>query len=83
MRAKLITLLRYLLRLLEHRLEDAFITRVRELVSHAHGFAPGTSGQYKRDYVYSRLLKEFPEKVKAEIGLAIELVVNNKDIDNA
>jgi hypothetical protein len=34
--------------------------------------APGTSGEYKRHNVISRLMKEFPQISKREISLAIE-----------
>jgi hypothetical protein len=34
--------------------------------------APGTSGEYKRHNVISRLMKEFPQIPKRQISLAIE-----------
>jgi len=33
---------------------------------------PGTSGEYKRHNVFSRLIKEFPQISKREISLVIE-----------
>jgi len=49
------------------------LTRVRELVTEADGFAPGTSGEYKRHTVYARLKKEFGDI--PQIPMWIEQVV--------
>jgi len=54
----------------------AIVNRARELVHIADlRSAEGTTGEYKRHNVYSRLLKEFPEVPKRDVGLAIELAV--------
>jgi len=50
--------------------EDPLMPRVRELVAWAETFALGTSGEYKRHQVYSRLRKEHP--FRRDIGLLIE-----------
>lgn len=52
---------------------DTFQVRVRELVKSFEDV--NESGQYKRNQIYARLIKEFPDKNKYEIGLEIELAV--------
>jgi len=37
--------------------------------------AEGTSGEYKRHVVYSRLIKEYPAMRHSRIALAIEIVI--------
>ena len=52
------------------------VARARELVfAQDVDTAPGTSGEYKRRQVYSRLLKEFPAAIKRDVSIAIELAV--------
>ena len=54
------------------------LNRARKLVAVADAVsAPGTSGQYKRGPVYSRLLKEFPKLPKKDAGIIIELAVRD------
>lgn len=36
---------------------------------------PETSGEYKRHWVYARLLKDFPMRPKRDAALAIELAI--------
>lgn len=50
--------------------EDAAV-----LILEADGFAPGTSGEYKRHYVYARLQKTYPDVSKRRIALTIEQVL--------
>ena len=52
---------------------DEFQIRTRQLVKEYDSL--NESGQYKRNQIYARLIKEFPSKLKHEIGLEIELAV--------
>jgi hypothetical protein len=47
----------------------------RILAATAEQFADGTSGEYKRAWVYGKLLKKFPAHPKSTLGLTVELVV--------
>lgn len=48
----------------------------REEVSRIDTYSrPGTSGEYKRHIAMDRLMQQFPDVSKADIGLAIEWVV--------
>lgn len=55
--------------------DDFFQGRVRLLIQEAEqSFEPGY-GEAKRHAVYARLLKEFPTRPKGQLGLAIELAI--------
>ena len=45
------------------------------LVRKAEQFAPGTTGEYKRAWAYGKLLKLLPAEKKSNVGLLIELAV--------
>lgn len=49
--------------------------RATELVRQAELFAEGTSGEYKRHWVYARLQKAFPSARGRVLSLAIERAV--------
>lgn len=55
--------------------EPPVYKRALELCRGAETFAPGTSGEYKRHQVYSKLIKEFPEIARKDLGLIIEQAV--------
>lgn len=46
------------------------------LVKAAEQFAAGTSGEFKRHWVYAQLVKQFPRHPKHEIGLRLEQTVS-------
>lgn len=47
----------------------------RDLVLRADLFSEGTSGEYKRHWVYARLLKTYPDVPKHTLGRVIEEAV--------
>jgi len=57
---------------------DPLRDRTRQLTRQADELAPGTSGEYKRHMVYSRLMKEFPQVEKRRLSLTIEQVLQER-----
>lgn len=55
---------------------NVLLDRTRQLVCEAEMNYPVTYGEAKRHAVYSRLLKEFPEIPRRQIGGVIEQVVS-------
>lgn len=55
---------------------DALARAAHALVRDAHRLPGAPGGEYKRHWVYGRLVKAFPDRPHREIGLAIELAVN-------
>lgn len=49
--------------------------RARELVREAEALPGEPAGEWKRRYVYARLVKEFRDRPRREAGMAIELAV--------
>lgn len=54
---------------------DALYHRAEQLTQEAENFAAGTSGEYKRAHVFAKLIKEFPDRAKRDIGQVIEAVL--------
>ena len=54
--------------------KDDLYKRAYELVLRYDGI-PDVSGEYKRHVAYAQLIKEFPDRDKRDIALAIELGV--------
>jgi hypothetical protein len=77
MKQWIVRMLRRVLRWLEPPLPDTnpMRQRARELVVQAEALPGEPSGEWKRRMVYSRLVKEFPDRPKREAGMAIELAV--------
>jgi hypothetical protein len=79
MRALLARFLIWLLSLLipvkQEKVTTPVYIRAKALIGEAEGFAEGTSGEYKRHYVYAQLLKEFPEESRRNLGFLIEQVL--------
>lgn len=50
---------------------DPLDRRAADLVARAERLA-GTSGEYRRHWVYARLVKAFPDRPKRDAGMAIE-----------
>lgn len=55
--------------------EQEIIKVALPLVKAAEKFAEGTSGEFKRHWVYSQLLKQFPRHPKHFVGLLLEQAV--------
>lgn len=55
--------------------EQEIIKVALPLVRAAEKFAAGTSGEFKRHWVYSQLLKQFPKHPKHFVGLLLEQAV--------
>ena len=55
--------------------DDAVRVEARRWVQWADGFAPGTSGEYKRHVVYAKLIHDFPAMRRRDLALAIEQVI--------
>lgn len=51
---------------------DPARVKAAQLIREAEGFAAGTSGEYKRHWVYAALLRDFPERRKRDLALLIE-----------
>lgn len=52
----------------------SFVDKARELTFAVNQHvAPGTSGEYKRHVVLSQLIKEFPDALKQDLSIALEL----------
>ena len=73
MRARIVRLLKWLLRKAAPPIADALLARTAVLVQEAEALA--ASGEYKRHVVYARLIKEFPSRLKRDIAFAIEQVL--------
>lgn len=56
-------------------LPPALMVTAAELVARAEQFADGTSGEYRRAWVFNKLLKRHPGVSKRTASLAIELVL--------
>lgn len=54
---------------------DAVQREARQFVQWAEGFAPGTSGEYKRHAVYAKMIRAFPDTRRRDLALAIEQAV--------
>lgn len=57
--------------------EPAALEHARQLVARAHHFADGTSGEYKRAWVWGKMLRLYPSLPKTSIGLLIEIAVQH------
>ena len=75
-------LLRRVLRWLLRKLEDSLMSRLTlvatTLVAAQERENPDTSGEYKRHQVYAKMLKTFPAVRRRDIGLAIELAIQEQ-----
>lgn len=56
-------------------LSPALRATAGELVARAEQFADGTSGEYRRAWVYGKLRKRHPDASKRAASLAIELAL--------
>ena len=56
---------------------EEILAQARAHVLKAEQFAEGTSGEYKRAWAYGRVLKRCPAARKADVGLAVELAVQD------
>lgn len=56
--------------------EDALELLTAELVAQADALPGEPSGEFKRHWVYAKLVKAFPDRQRREVGLAIEQAVS-------
>ncbi len=56
------------------RISSPYRDKAKELVTRAELFAE-TTGEYKRHWVYSNLIKAYPNARKSDLGFVIEMVI--------
>ena len=57
---------------------DKEVWRARELAKREESRHGHLGGEYRRHQVYAKLIKEFPHTAKRDLGLSVELAVQDK-----